>query len=394
MAADDRHLPSSCGSYIKTEPSSPSSVIDTVSHHSPSGNSDASGGYVSTMNSHSNGLDSPPMFTPGGLAAATCRKRYDDCSSTIMEDSSIKCEYMLNSLPKRLCLVCGDIASGYHYGVASCEACKAFFKRTIQGVRLDRVRGGRQKYKRRLDTENNPYLGLALPPPTKKPLTKIVSHLLVAEPEKIYAMPDPTMPESDIKALTTLCDLADRELVVIIGWAKHIPGFSTLSLGDQMSLLQSAWMEILILSIVFRSLPYEDELVYAEDYIMDEEHSRLTGLLDLYVSILQLVRKYKKLKVEKEEFVTLKAIALANSDSMHIEDMEAVQKLQDALHEALQDFESSQHPEDPRRAGKLLMTLPLLRQTATKAVQHFYSIKVQGKVPMHKLFLEMLEAKV
>ncbi|XP_034419381.1 steroid hormone receptor ERR2 isoform X4 [Cyclopterus lumpus] len=394
MAADDRHLPSSCGSYIKTEPSSPSSVIDTVSHHSPSGNSDASGGYVSTMNSHSNGLDSPPMFTPSGLGAGTCRKRYDDCSSTIMEDSSIKCEYMLNSLPKRLCLVCGDIASGYHYGVASCEACKAFFKRTIQGVRLDRVRGGRQKYKRRLDTENNPYLGLTLPPPTKKPLTKIVSHLLVAEPEKIYAMPDPTMPESDIKALTTLCDLADRELVVIIGWAKHIPGFSSLSLGDQMSLLQSAWMEILILSIVFRSLPYEDELVYAEDYIMDEEHSRLTGLLDLYVSILQLVRKYKKLKVEKEEFVTLKAIALANSDSMHIEDMEAVQKLQDALHEALQDYESSQHQEDPRRAGKLLMTLPLLRQTATKAVQHFYSIKVQGKVPMHKLFLEMLEAKV
>ena len=78
---------------------------------------------------------------------------------------------------------------------------------------------------------------------------------------------------------------------------------------------------------------------------------------------------------------------------MHIENIEAVQRLQDSLHEALQDFEGSQHPEDPRRGGKLLMTLPLLRQTATKAVQHFYSIKMQGKVPMHKLFLEMLEAK-
>nr|XP_013796029.1 PREDICTED: steroid hormone receptor ERR2 isoform X1 [Apteryx mantelli mantelli] len=394
MATEERHLSSSCGSFIKTEPSSPSSGIDAISHHSPSGSSDASGGYGITMGSHPNGLDSPPMFNGTGIGSGSCRKRYDDCASTIMEDSPTKCEYMLNAIPKRLCLVCGDIASGYHYGVASCEACKAFFKRTIQGVRLDRVRGGRQKYKRRLDSESSTYLSLQIPPPAKKPLTKIVSHLLVAEPEKIYAMPDPTMPESDIKALTTLCDLADRELVVIIGWAKHIPGFSNLSLGDQMSLLQSAWMEILILGIVYRSLPYEDKLVYAEDYIMDEEHSRLTGLLELYLAILQLVRRYKKLKVEKEEFVTLKALALANSDSMHIEDMDAVQKLQDLLHEALQDYELSQRNEEPRRAGKLLLTLPLLRQTAAKAVQHFYSIKLQGKVPMHKLFLEMLEAKV
>ncbi|OPJ72274.1 estrogen-related receptor gamma [Patagioenas fasciata monilis] len=434
MSSKDRHIDSSCSSYIKTEPSSPASLTDSINHHSPGGSSDASGSYSSTMNGHQNGLDSPPLYPSAtGLGGnGPVRKRYDDCSSTIAEDSQTKCEYMLNSMPKRLCLVCGDIASGYHYGVASCEACKAFFKRTIQGnieyscpatneceitkrrrkscqacrfmkclkvgmlkegVRLDRVRGGRQKYKRRIDAENSPYLNPQLVQPAKKPYNKIVSHLLVAEPEKIYAMPDPTVPDSDIKALTTLCDLADRELVVIIGWAKHIPGFSTLSLADQMSLLQSAWMEILILGVVYRSLSFEDELVYAEDYIMDEDQSKLAGLLDLNNAILQLVKKYKSMKLEKEEFVTLKAIALANSDSMHIEDVEAVQKLQDVLHEALQDYEAGQHMEDPRRAGKMLMTLPLLRQTSTKAVQHFYNIKLEGKVPMHKLFLEMLEAK-
>uniref|UniRef100_A0A8C9FT04 Estrogen related receptor gamma n=1 Tax=Pavo cristatus TaxID=9049 RepID=A0A8C9FT04_PAVCR len=168
-------------------------------------------------------------------------------------------------------------------------------------------------------------------------------------------------------------------------------GFSTLSLADQMSLLQSAWMEILILGVVYRSLSFEDELVYAEDYIMDEDQSKLAGLLDLNNAILQLVKKYKSMKLEKEEFVTLKAIALANSGWQ--KDVEAVQKLQDVLHEALQDYEAGQHMEDPRRAGKMLMTLPLLRQTSTKAVQHFYNIKLEGKVPMHKLFLEMLERR-
>uniref|UniRef100_A0A8C4Y6M8 Uncharacterized protein n=1 Tax=Gopherus evgoodei TaxID=1825980 RepID=A0A8C4Y6M8_9SAUR len=278
--------------------------------------------------------------------------------------------YVLSSLPKRLCLVCGDVASGYHYGVASCEACKAFFKRTIQGsieyscpasneceitkrrrkacqacrftkclrvgmlkegVRLDRVRGGRQKYKRRLCgmgrsgrgeepkydkvLEGDGVLGNLLShcPLSAAPINPMVSHLLVAEPEKLYAMPDPALPDGPLRATSALCDLADREIVVIIGWAKNIPGFPALSLADQMSVLQSAWLEVLVLGVAWRSLPCEDEVVFAEDFALDEEGARAAGLWELSAALLQLVRKYRALRLEREEYVLLKALALANS---------------------------------------------------------------------------------
>lgn len=84
-------------------------------------------------------------------------------------------------------------------------------------------------------------------------------------------------------------------------------------------------------------------------------------------------------------------------DSVHIEDAEAVEQLREALHEALLEYEAGRAGPgggaERRRAGRLLLTLPLLRQTAGKVLAHFYGVKLEGKVPMHKLFLEMLDRK-
>ncbi|GLD72600.1 steroid hormone receptor ERR1 [Lates japonicus] len=344
--------------YIKAEPSSPEG--GGGGRTSPGGaSSDSSQSGGGGTRGDSTKRYSPPLYTPA------LRCHFKDEGGDGAEEGSTgngagRCKYALSTLPKRLCLVCGDVASGYHYGVASCEACKAFFKRTIQGnieyscpasneceitkrrrkacqacrftkclkvgmlkegVRLDRVRGGRQKYKRRPEVENATYQNAPLP------LTKesekgssniIVSHLLVAEPEKLFAMPDPLQPDTAQRTLTTLCDLADRELVVIIGWAKHIPGFLSLSLADQMSVLQSVWLEVLVLGVAYRSLGCEDEVVFAEDFVLDEEMSRVAGLTELNAAISQLARRFRALNVDREEFVMLKAIALTNSGTFSL----------------------------------------------------------------------------
>lgn len=267
------------------------------------------------------------------------------------------------------CLICGDVASGKHYGLRSCEACKAFFKRTVQGkieyscpatreceinkrrrkacqacrfqkclnmgmlkegVRLDRVRGGRQKYRRGLSpgpcgnignnsninsaggisnininanlaiSNNNNHSGInnsgiiasnglqhinnnnnnnliintaassssslsALSTLGSSNLctnetNRIMTALINCEPEELTASPSqyvtniPSSLSIQIKTLYILSDLFDRELVSLIGWAKQIPGFSeTITLNDQMRLLQSTWAEVIALSIGYRS---------------------------------------------------------------------------------------------------------------------------------------------
>uniref|UniRef100_A0A673GVI5 Estrogen-related receptor delta n=1 Tax=Sinocyclocheilus rhinocerous TaxID=307959 RepID=A0A673GVI5_9TELE len=385
--------PSPTDAPLKAARRSPSFGLDSsATPFSPGSASDSSGYSVFSGNPSLN-PDSPVSSSSSSISSSSAAALFQPVGHT---ESLLGCDYIpsLNPGPKRLCLVCGDFASGYHYGVASCEACKAFFKRTIQGnIEYScPVVNDCEITKRRRKSCQACCFQKCLRAGMMREGNKVISQLLVSEPAPLRAAPDPATPDSDLKTLLCLCDLLNRELLVMIGWAKHIPGFSGLSLVDQMALLQSGWMETLVLNVVWRSQGSADELQFAENLRLNESQCRAAGLHDLYTALRHLTSKYQQMGLNQEEVLTLKAMALANSENM--EGADAVQRFQDALHEALQDYESSQRPSEAHRAGRLLMTLPLLRQTAHRAVRCFSRLHTDGRVPMHKLFLEMLDATI
>lgn len=354
--------------------------------------------------------------------------------------------------PKRCCLVCGDVASGFHYGVSSCEACKAFFKRTIQGnidytcpasndceinkrrrkacqacrfqkclrvgmlkegVRLDRVRGGRQKYRRMVD---NPYTSsqhMFINQQARSQLTlednKIFGLLQSNEPETVLALPNNSMPDGRVKTIKVLSELYEKQLVGIIDWAKQIPSFSELSLNDQVGLLRGSWSEVLTLAVVFRSLPttvaaanvaakeasagIKRKLKFAPDLALSEKMAVEVGLADFYEQCSLIVDRSDRLGLRKEECILLKAIIVSNCD-VRFDEVVTLRRLRDDLLASLHDCVAVIRSGNPTiHVQNLLLLLPSIRQADIKMRQFWRTVHKQGDVPLKKLLLEMLEER-
>ncbi|XP_036104079.1 estrogen receptor isoform X1 [Molossus molossus] len=366
----------------------------------------------------------------------------------------------------RYCAVCNDYASGYHYGVWSCEGCKAFFKRSIQGnrhndymcpatnqctidknrrkscqacrlrkcyevgmmkggIRKDR-RGGRMlKHKRqRDDGESRNEAGSSgdvrsaslWPSPllikhTKKnspalSLTadQMVSALMEAEPPIIYSEYDPTRPFSEASMMGLLTNLADRELVHMINWAKRVPGFVDLTLHDQVHLLECAWLEILMIGLVWRSMEHPGKLLFAPNLLLDRNQGKcVEGMVEIFDMLLATSSRFRMMNLQGEEFVCLKSIILLNSGVYtflsstlkSLEEKDHIHRVLDKITDTLIHLMAKAGltlQQQHRRLAQLLLILSHIRHMSNKGMEHLYNMKCKNVVPLYDLLLEMLDA--
>ncbi|XP_019588970.1 estrogen receptor beta isoform X1 [Rhinolophus sinicus] len=349
------------------------------------------------------------------------------------------------------CAVCSDYASGYHYGVWSCEGCKAFFKRSIQGhndyicpatnqctidknrrkscqaCRLRkcyevgmvkcgsrRERCGYRIVRRQRNSEEQLHclsrakkngghvsrvqelLLSALSP------EQLVLTLLEAEPPNVLVS-RPNTPFTESSMMMSLTKLADKELVHMISWAKKIPGFVELSLYDQVRLLESCWMEVLMVGLMWRSIDHPGKLIFAPDLVLDRDEGKcVEGILEIFDMLLATTSRFRELKLQHKEYLCVKAMILLNSSMYPLvsatQDAESSRKLTHLLN-AVTDalvwvIAKSGIPSQQQsvRLANLLMLLSHVRHTSNKGMEHLLNMKCKNMVPVYDLLLEMLNA--
>ncbi|XP_075059684.1 estrogen receptor [Mixophyes fleayi] len=368
---------------------------------------------------------------------------------------------MESSKETRYCAVCSDYASGYHYGVWSCEGCKAFFKRSIQGhndymcpatnqctidknrrkscqacrlrkcyevgmmkggIRKDR-RGGRTlKHKRQKEEpeqktdENtseiraasiwvNPTVkSMKLSPVLSLTAEQLISALMEAEPPIVYSEHDSTKPFSETSMMTLLTNLADKELVHMINWAKRVPGFVDLNLHDQVHLLECAWLEILMVGLIWRSVEHPGKLSFAPNLLLDRNQGRcVEGLVEIFDMLVTTATRFRMMRLRGEEFICLKSIILLNSGVYtflsstleSLEDTDHIHLILDKIIDSLVHFMAKTGlslQQQQRRLAQLLLILSHIRHMSNKGMEHLYSMKCKNVVPLYDLLLEMLDA--
>ncbi|XP_073483929.1 estrogen receptor isoform X1 [Aquarana catesbeiana] len=368
---------------------------------------------------------------------------------------------MESSKETRYCAVCSDYASGYHYGVWSCEGCKAFFKRSIQGhndymcpatnqctidknrrkscqacrlrkcyevgmmkggIRKDRRGGRMMKHKRQKEEQEqktegnateiraasiwvNPSVkSIKLSPVLSLTADQLISALMEAEPPIVYSEHDSTKPLSEASMMTLLTNLADKELVHMINWAKRVPGFVDLTLHDQVHLLECAWLEILMVGLIWRSVDYPGKLSFAPNLLLDKNQGRcVEGLVEIFDMLVTTATRFRMMGLCGEEFICLKSIILLNSGVYtflsstleSLEDTDQIHLILDKIIDTLVHFMAKTGlslQQQQRRLAQLLLILSHIRHMSNKGMEHLYSMKCKNVVPLYDLLLEMLDA--
>ncbi|CAM9381204.1 unnamed protein product [Lampetra planeri] len=391
----------------------------------------------------------PPAAPPGGGGGMTDARMdipvNNSSSSAFCVDANME---DLSSEGVRVCGVCGDHATGYHFNAMTCEGCKGFFRRSMkrdatytctlgghcnitkdnrrhcQACRLKRCteigmmkelimteeemqRKKEMMLKRKMECDGSERVRLQLSDEQDRLITNLIEghHKTYDDTYSDFSEFRPPVHKSDksseegfcsspmglhleksnstcssptsslsvgmslgnsfsilpmctddgsdevtanppLTMLPHLADLVSYSIQKIIGFAKILPEFKELHTEDQIALLKSSVIEIIILRSN-QSFCLEDnswtcgsnEFKYCITDVTQAGHS-----MELMEPLVKFQVGLKKLNLHEAEHVLLMAICIFSPDRPGVTNRDRVEACQERLSETLRTYISCHHP--------------------------------------------------
>ncbi|XP_053693951.1 hepatocyte nuclear factor 4-gamma [Sabethes cyaneus] len=327
-----------------------------------------------------------------------------------------------------ICTICCDRATGKHYGAASCDGCKGFFRRSVRknhsytcrfsrncvvdkdkrnqcrycrlrkcfkaGMKKEAVQNERDRISCRrpsleeIDTSN----GLS------------VKFLLRAENFSRHfgaALDDTSDGDGDLSrkrfaSINDVCDSMKQQLLILVEWAKSIPAFVELQLDDQVALLRAHAGEHLLLGLSRRSMHLDDVLLLGNNCIITKQCPDPKVAPNLDISrigsriIDELVCAIKDIKLDDSELACIKALVFFDPSIRGLNQPQKIKALRHQVLNNLEDYVSDKQYDSRGRFGEILLLLPVLQSITWQMIQQIELAKMFGVAHIDSLLQEML----
>uniref|UniRef100_G1PZY9 Nuclear receptor subfamily 2 group C member 1 n=1 Tax=Myotis lucifugus TaxID=59463 RepID=G1PZY9_MYOLU len=328
------------------------------------------------------------------------------------------------------CVVCGDKASGRHYGAVTCEGCKGFFKRSIRKNLVYSCRGSKDCIINKHHRNRCQYcrlqrcIAFGMKQDSvqceRKPITHLnignhdlsnardlngnsfISHF-ISLLNRAYPTPGKKkgkkLLDKDKKPeylnVHYIGESASRLLFLSMHWALSIPSFQALGQENSISLVKAYWNELFTLGLAQCWQVMNVATILAtfvnclhsslQQDKMSTERRKL--LMEHIFKLQEFCNSMVKLCVDGYEYAYLKAIVLFSPDHPGLENMEQIEKFQEKAYVEFQDYITRTYPDDTYRLSRLLLRLPALRlMNATITEELFFkgligNVRIDSVIP-------------
>ncbi|CAO4360705.1 hypothetical protein L5515_000601 [Caenorhabditis briggsae] len=326
-----------------------------------------------------------------------------------------------NSFENVFCAICGDKATGKHYGALSCDGCKGFFRRTIRKHHSYVCRFGEkcQVDKAKRNSCRKCRFDVCIRKGMKRdavqterdrirPLNVFLNGKLTEDPllETLQRAEQATRglrttvitKTSEARKQATTVDVTDsmnQQLRLMVEWAKMLEGFIRVDCITQAALLRHFSAQHLVMCAAFRSIHLSDAVWLTNETCLHKDSPKIPDMNRVAERIIdQVTTPMRQLHMSEIEYIALKAITFFDPLAKGISS-ESHGDVEDMRQKILEAFErhvrfSSPHKDMPLRFANLLLLLPPMLAISRDLVEDVQLAKLFGLASIDDLMLELM----